>query len=77
MRRMTHTSPSALLLFAHGSRDPAKREPLDSMCQHIAIQHTGHCKLAFLEFMQPELSDALKVLAQAEVGEARTLLTLS
>lgn len=53
---MSDTRPPALLLFANGSRDPAKREPLDSMCQHIAIQHPGRCKLAFLEFMQPELS---------------------
>lgn len=62
---MTDTRPPALLLFAHGSRDPAWRLPLDAVCQRIAAQHPGRCELAFLEFMQPELSDALQALAQA------------
>ena len=62
---MNDSRPPALLLFAHGSRDPAWREPLDKVCQRIADQHPGYCKLAFLEFMQPELSDALDALAQA------------
>jgi sirohydrochlorin cobaltochelatase len=65
MRRMTDTRPPALLLFAHGSRDPAWRAPLDAVCQRIAAQHPGRCQLAFLEFMQPELPDALQALAQA------------
>ena len=62
---MTHTSPPALLLFAHGSRDPAWRAPLDVVCQRIATQHPGRCELAFLEFMHPELPDALLALAAA------------
>ena len=62
---MTDTRPPALLLFAHGSRDPAWRAPLDAVCQRIAAQHPGPCDLAFLEFMQPELPDALMALAQA------------
>jgi sirohydrochlorin cobaltochelatase len=65
MRRMTDTRPPALLLFAHGSRDPAWRLPLDAVCQRIATQHPGRCELAFLEFMQPELPDALQALAQS------------
>jgi sirohydrochlorin cobaltochelatase len=64
MRCMTDTRSPALLLFAHGSRDPSWREPLDAVCQRIAVQYPGHCELAFLEFMQPELSDALQALAQ-------------
>jgi sirohydrochlorin cobaltochelatase len=52
-------------LFAHGSRDPAWRAPLDAVCQRIAAQHSGRCELAFLEFMQPELPDALLALAAA------------
>jgi sirohydrochlorin cobaltochelatase len=62
---MNDSRAPALLLFAHGSRDPAWREPLDKVCQRIADQHPGYCKVAFLEFMQPELSDALHALAQA------------
>jgi len=65
MRGMTDTRPPALLLFAHGSRDPAWRAPLDAVCQRIAAQHPGRCELAFLEFMQPELPDALLALAAA------------
>ena len=65
MRRMTDSRPPALLLFAHGSRDPAWRAPLDAVCQRIAAQHPGRCDLAFLEFMQPELPAALQALAQA------------
>jgi sirohydrochlorin cobaltochelatase len=72
MRGMTDTRPPALLLFAHGSRDPAWRVPLDAVCQRIAAQHPGRCGLAFLEFMQPELPDALRTLAQA--GERRIVV---
>jgi sirohydrochlorin cobaltochelatase len=60
---MTAHSP-ALLLFAHGSRDPAWREPLDAVTARIAQQYPGTCRLSFLEFMQPELSLALEALAQ-------------
>lgn len=62
---MTNTQAPALLLFAHGSRDPAWRAPLDAVCQRIAAQHAGRCELAFLEFMQPELPHALLALAAA------------
>ena len=64
MRPEPDTSP-ALLLFAHGSRDPAWRVPLERVRQRIATQYSGRCVLAFLEFMQPELADALQALAQA------------
>ena len=59
----TATRSPALLLFAHGSRDPDWRRPLDAVCQRIGVQHPGRCELAFLEFMQPELPDALEALA--------------
>ena len=58
-------TPPALLLFAHGSRDPAWRVPLDAVRDQVATQHPGACVLGFLEFMQPSLDEALDGLALA------------
>jgi sirohydrochlorin cobaltochelatase len=59
MIAMTNTCDTAILLFAHGSRDPAWRLPLDAVLGQVQSQHAGPCRLAFLELMQPSLVDAL------------------
>jgi sirohydrochlorin cobaltochelatase len=63
MIAMTPTHDTAILLFAHGSRDPAWRLPLDAVLEQVQSQHPGPCRLAFLELMQPSLPDALAELA--------------
>jgi len=56
---MTTPPPTAIVLFAHGSRDPAWRLPLEAILARVQSQHAGPCRLAFLELMQPSLADTL------------------
>ncbi len=51
--------PSGLLLFAHGARDPRWAEPFEQVAAAVrAAQPTRPVRLAFLEFMQPDLRTA-------------------
>ena len=57
---------SALVLFAHGSRDPQWAQPLRSVQARIQRQRpTLAVELAYLEFMMPSLPDALAGLVSA------------
>ena len=57
---------SALVLFAHGSRDPQWVQPLKSIQDKIRRQRpTLTVELAYLELMTPSLPDALQALAAA------------
>ena len=50
------TSPSAVILFAHGSRDPLWRAPIDAVA--LAMQQQAPdvaVRCAFLELMSPDL----------------------
>ena len=62
---MTSTSSApALILFAHGSRDPQWAEPFRAIQQKIAAKKPALAvDLAFLEIMQPTLPDAVDRLA--------------
>jgi sirohydrochlorin cobaltochelatase len=54
---------SALVLFAHGSRDPQWAEPLRSIQERIRRQRpTLAVELAYLDLMAPSLADALEAL---------------
>jgi sirohydrochlorin cobaltochelatase len=56
----------ALVLFAHGSRDPKWAAPFRAVRQKIAAARPGlRIELAFLEMMQPSLPDAIDRLAAA------------
>ncbi len=49
-------SPQAIILFAHGSRDPLWRAPLEAVASTIAAQHTQlSVQCAYLELCQPDL----------------------
>ena len=68
------TAPAtATILFAHGSRDPAWRVPLDAVCEQVRLQGKGPCEMAFLEFMQPELPEALERLAGQGICRIRVM----
>jgi sirohydrochlorin cobaltochelatase len=59
---MTYT-PSAVLLFAHGSRDPLWRAPIDALADEVRRQSPQTAvRCAFLELMAPELSEAVAAL---------------
>lgn len=55
----------ALVLFAHGARDPKWAEPFQRLQQIIQAQSPGlTVSLAFLELMSPRLPDLIAQLAQ-------------
>lgn len=57
---------SALVLFAHGARDPEWAEPFRAIASRIAASRKDLAvKLAFLELQPPSLSDAITELAAA------------
>jgi len=49
----------ALILFAHGARDPLWSRPFEAVAQRIrALRPQTQVRLAYLEFMQPSLTEA-------------------
>ena len=57
-------SNSALVLFAHGSRDPSWSEPFRVLERKVAEKRPGLAvELAFLEIMQPALPEVVERLA--------------
>ncbi len=51
------TSPHAIILFAHGSRDPLWRAPLEAVAHTIAAQHPHTpVRCAYLELCEPDLA---------------------
>lgn len=60
-----NTPPAAVVLFAHGSRDPLWRAPIDAVAEAMrdqAPQVTVRC--AFLELMSPDLPTVVAALVQ-------------
>ncbi len=55
---------AALILFAHGARDPEWAEPVRAIQRRVAARQPGRAvELAFLEFMQPALEETVTRLA--------------
>jgi sirohydrochlorin cobaltochelatase len=53
------TTPTGILLFAHGARDPAWARPFEATAQRLREAHAqAEVALAFLEFMSPGIVDA-------------------
>ncbi|HYF20921.1 MAG TPA: CbiX/SirB N-terminal domain-containing protein, partial [Ramlibacter sp.] len=60
---------TAIVLFGHGSRDPAWRRPMDAVADRIAQLAPGTMVVcAFLELQQPDLPTAMAQLAAAGTG---------
>ena len=50
----------AIVLFAHGARDPRWAEPFEAVAARVRAAAPGmHVALAFLELMQPSLGGAV------------------
>lgn len=48
-----------LLLFAHGARDPRWASPFEDVARRVRAQQPGlEVRLAYLEFMHPDLIEA-------------------
>ena len=67
---MLHNDSDGLILFAHGSRNPAWRKPFDRLLRDISRRGKCHAVLAFGEFMSPGLVEAAQTLAAAGVKKA-------
>ena len=53
-------APQALILFAHGARDVRWAEPFLDIATRMRARHPSwQVELAYLELMQPSLSDAV------------------
>ena len=66
------TQPQALILFAHGSRDPDWARPLHGLRDAVAaLCPQLPVTLAFLEFMEPTLTQVIAQLAsESSLGES-------
>ena len=62
--------PAGLILFAHGSRNPAWRKPFDRLLKDVMKRSDCQAILAFGEFMTPGLAEAAQSLAAAGVKTA-------
>jgi sirohydrochlorin cobaltochelatase len=59
-------APPALLLFAHGARDPQWARPFEAVAARCrAVRGEQQVALAFLEFMAPDLLGAGRALVAA------------
>jgi sirohydrochlorin cobaltochelatase len=56
----------ALILFAHGARDPRWAAPFEAVAAQVrALQPAAQVRLAYLELMQPSLPEAAAQLVAA------------
>lgn len=65
-----HSSRSGLILFAHGSRNPAWRKPFERLLKDVQKRGANVAVLAFGEFMSPTLTEAAHALAAQGVTRA-------
>jgi len=64
----------ALILFAHGSREPGWAEPFEQLAARIRVMAPeAQVRLAFLELMQPDLTSAAAQLVAAGAGTIRVV----
>lgn len=58
-----NTPPTAVVLFAHGSRDPLWRAPIDAVASEMARQSPQTAvRCAFLELTEPALEACVEAL---------------
>lgn len=67
---MTSSSPrNAIVLFAHGSRDPLWHKPMEAVAERIREQSANvEVTCAYLELSQPDLPDTVSRLVAKEVN---------
>ncbi|MDH2292772.1 MULTISPECIES: sirohydrochlorin chelatase [Cobetia] len=62
MSKMEHQD-DALILLAHGSRDPRWREPFEALETSLASRLKRPTRLAYMELCDPLLTDTIDALA--------------
>ena len=71
---MTASVDTALILFAHGSRDPEWVAPFAALRESIAARTPGvRIALAYLESTEPSLSACIRTLAADGIRDIRVL----
>lgn len=67
--RVSQAPPSAIILFAHGARDPSWAEPFRRIVTQMGQKQPGiRVELAFLEMMEPTLESAIAGLNAEGIG---------
>lgn len=67
-------TPDAVVLFAHGSRDPLWRAPIDAVAREIERQSPATVvRCAFLELMAPDLGETVDALVRQGHASIRVL----
>ena len=70
MSSLPRPAPHAVILFAHGARDPQWAEPFRRIREQVSLQQPGlRVELAFLELMAPNLSQCVHELARDGVRQ--------
>ena len=65
---MSANPATAILLFAHGARDPSWAEPFRQIVARLGQKQPGtRVELAFLESMNPTLESAVAALAAEDI----------
>jgi sirohydrochlorin cobaltochelatase len=68
------TPQPAVIVFAHGSRDPQWRQPIENVARRISERSPGtRVVCAYLELVEPDLSSAIDALAAEGVRHIRML----
>jgi sirohydrochlorin cobaltochelatase len=73
---LSHTihSPHGIILFAHGSRDPLWRGPIEAVAQRIRTDHSSlPVTCAYLELCEPSLPDAAALMI-TQLADAASLI---
>ncbi|MEY3522158.1 MAG: Sirohydrochlorin ferrochelatase [Pseudomonadota bacterium] len=66
------TPHSGVILFAHGSRDPLWRLPIDAVAERVRAQQPNlPVAVAFLELTAPDLLSTVEVLMKQGVNHLR------
>jgi sirohydrochlorin cobaltochelatase len=66
------TEKTGVILFAHGSRDPLWRLPIDAVVQRMRVQQPGlPVAVAFLELTEPDLPSTVEALMKQDVTRVR------
>lgn len=68
----THEHSTGVILFAHGSRDPLWRLPIDAVARRMLEQHPQRVvACAFLELTRPDLPETVEQLMMQGVTRVR------
>ncbi|MBS1174806.1 MAG: hypothetical protein H6R05_937 [Burkholderiaceae bacterium] len=69
---MLITPTHAIILFAHGSSNPAWREPFDAIAQQVrTLAPDARVELAFLEIMSPNVHEVVRECAEQGIRHIR------